>query len=113
MSPRFPASAQSIEKALAALQTRGWVRAQSKGTIPVLTWGGLRGCISVALALSLLVNGSRSLALTLTSFVVVFSILVPGLTVARVIRIAGGLTAGPALAASIGDNGSLSIVKSA
>lgn len=38
-----------------------WVRAQSKGAIPVLTWGRLRGGISVAMALSLPANDSRSL----------------------------------------------------
>jgi CPA1 family monovalent cation:H+ antiporter len=48
--------------------------------IPVLTCGGLRGGISVAMALSLPGNDSRSLVLTLTYFVVVFSILVQGLT---------------------------------
>jgi CPA1 family monovalent cation:H+ antiporter len=46
----------------------------------------LRGAISVALALSLPANDSRSLILTLTYFVVVFSILVQGLTAGRVIR---------------------------
>ena len=70
-----------------------WVRAQPKGAIPVLTWGGLRGGISVAMALSLPANDSRSLVLTLTYFVVVFSILVQGLTVGRVIR----MTSGPAV----------------
>jgi len=40
----------------------------------------LRGGISVALALSLPANDARSLVLTLTYFVVVFSILVQGLT---------------------------------
>ncbi len=63
-----------------------WVKAQSTGAIPVLSWGGLRGAISVAMALSLPAISSRSLILTLTYFVVVFSILVQGLTVGRVIR---------------------------
>ena len=68
----------------------GWVKTQSKGAIAVLTWGGLRGGISVAMALSLPANDSRSLVLTLTYFVVVFSILVQGLTVGRLIRKTGG-----------------------
>jgi CPA1 family monovalent cation:H+ antiporter len=62
------------------------VTAQSKGAIAVFAWGGLRGAISVAMALSLPAEYSRSLVLTLTYFVVVFSILVQGLTVGRVIR---------------------------
>jgi len=64
----------------------GWVRSQSKGAIQVLTWGGLRGGIAVAMALSLPASDSRNLVLTLTYFVVVFSILVQGLTVGRLIR---------------------------
>lgn len=73
-----------------------WVKVQSKGAIPVLTWGGLRGAISVAMALSLPASSdSRSLVLTLTYFVVVFSILVQGLTVGRVIRMTSGPTAAP------------------
>ena len=63
-----------------------WAKAQSKGAIVIFTWGGLRGAISVAMALSLPATYSRSLVLTLTYFVVVFSILVQGLTVGRVIR---------------------------
>jgi CPA1 family monovalent cation:H+ antiporter len=52
----------------------------------VLTWGGLRGGISVALALSIPAAGPRNTLLTLTYCVVVFSILVQGLTMARVAR---------------------------
>ena len=70
------------------------VTAQSKGAISILTWGGLRGAISVAMALSLPAINSRSLILTLTYFVVVFSILVQGLTVGRVIQVSSGTTAG-------------------
>ncbi len=52
-------------------------------TILVLTWGGLRGSISIALALKLTPELGRDLWLTLTYMVVAFSILVQGLTVGR------------------------------
>jgi CPA1 family monovalent cation:H+ antiporter len=68
------------------------IKAQPKGAIPILTWGGLRGGISVAMALSLPATYSRSLVLTLTYFVVVFSILVQGLTVGYVIRMTSSPT---------------------
>jgi CPA1 family monovalent cation:H+ antiporter len=56
------------------------------GAWRVLTWGGLRGGISVALALSLPVGPYRDTVLALTYCVVVFSILVQGLTIGRVVR---------------------------
>jgi len=49
----------------------------------VMTWGGLRGGISIALALSLADYMHRDLFLTITYVVVVFSILVQGLTVGK------------------------------
>lgn len=52
----------------------------------VLTWGGLRGGISVALALSLPEGPHREVVVSLTYAVVVFSILVQGLTMGRVVR---------------------------
>jgi CPA1 family monovalent cation:H+ antiporter len=52
----------------------------------ILTWGGLRGGISVALVLSLNPLPDRNVILTLTYCVVVFSILVQGLTIGRVVR---------------------------
>jgi monovalent cation:H+ antiporter, CPA1 family len=56
------------------------------GAIPVLTWGGLRGGISVALALSLPPSPIRDQILAATYGVVVFSIVVQGLTIERVVR---------------------------
>jgi monovalent cation:H+ antiporter, CPA1 family len=56
------------------------------GSWRVLTWGGLRGGISVALALSLPPGAARDLVLALTYCVVVVSILVQGLTIGRVVR---------------------------
>ena len=57
-----------------------WFRLPA-GAWKVLTWGGLRGGISVALVLALPVGESRDLLLTMTYAVVVFSILVQGLTI--------------------------------
>jgi len=56
------------------------------GALPILTWSGLRGGISVALALSLPISTHRSTLLTMTYVVVCFSILVQGLTVQRVVK---------------------------
>ncbi|WP_454830216.1 cation:proton antiporter [Paraburkholderia xenovorans] len=65
------------------------------GSWMVLTWGGLRGGISVALALSIPVGPGRDVVLPLTYCVVVSSILGQGLTVRRVIRRAVGQTVRP------------------
>lgn len=55
-------------------------------TVRVMVWGGLRGGISIALALSLPVSPERDLIIAMTYGVVVFSVLVQGLTVGRVAR---------------------------
>jgi monovalent cation:H+ antiporter, CPA1 family len=54
--------------------------------VKILTWGGLRGGISVALALSLPASTERDLLLTVTYAVVAFSILVQGLTLKPLLR---------------------------
>lgn len=56
------------------------------GAIPVLTWGGLRGGISVALVLSLPDIPEKPVLLACTYAVVLFSIIVQGLTVKRVVN---------------------------
>jgi len=52
-------------------------------TTTILTWGGLRGGISLALALGLPESMERDLFLTVTYGVVVFSIIVQGLSVGK------------------------------
>ena len=55
--------------------------------IKIMTWGGLRGGISVALALSLPDVPARATVLAITYVVVAFSILVQGLTIERLARL--------------------------
>ena len=59
-----------------------------RGSWVVLSWGGLRGGISVALALSIPTGSARDVILALTYCVVVFSILIQGLTVKQALSLA-------------------------
>ncbi len=61
-------------------------RTMPENVIPVMTWGGLKGGISVALALSLPDSEWKPLILTTTYVIVLFSIIVQGLTVAPLAR---------------------------
>jgi CPA1 family monovalent cation:H+ antiporter len=61
-------------------------RTFSQNAIRILTWGGLRGGISIALALSLAAGPARDLIVGITYVVVVFSILVQGSTIKRLVR---------------------------
>lgn len=56
------------------------------GIVRILTWGGLRGGISVALALSLAPFQGRDALLFATYGIVLFSLLVQGLTIGRLSR---------------------------
>ena len=55
-------------------------------TCLIMTWGGLRGGISVALALSLTSGESKDLILAVTYTIVVFSIIIQGLTLKPLIK---------------------------
>ncbi|WP_299679101.1 sodium:proton antiporter [uncultured Dokdonia sp.] len=52
----------------------------------IMTWGGLRGGISIALALGLSDDMNRDLFLVITYIIVVFSILVQGLTIGKLVK---------------------------
>ena len=56
------------------------------GVVRILTWAGLRGGISVALALSLPPSPAKNIILSSTYMVVLFSILVQGMTIKKVLR---------------------------
>ncbi|MFL0353898.1 sodium:proton antiporter [Xanthomarina sp. GH4-25] len=52
----------------------------------IMTWGGLRGGISIALALGLTMDMERDLFLVITYFIVVFSIVVQGLSLGKLVK---------------------------
>jgi CPA1 family monovalent cation:H+ antiporter len=58
--------------------------------MPLMVWGGLRGGISIALALSLPPGPEKDMLVTATYVVVLFSVLVQGGTIGRVIGRTGG-----------------------
>jgi CPA1 family monovalent cation:H+ antiporter len=68
-------------------------RTFSPNVIKILTWGGLRGGISVALALSLPAGKNREAILAVTYAIVVFSIIVQGLTIGKLVKSEPGLSA--------------------
>ena len=61
-------------------------RSFSPHVVKILTWGGLRGGISIALALSLPAGSERDVLLAITYGVVVFSILVQGLSIGSFLK---------------------------
>ena len=77
--------ARFVVVGLPVLAWPAWFRLPA-GSAWLLTWSGVRGGISVALSLSLPPGPERDVVLMLTYSVVVFSILVQGLTVGRLVR---------------------------
>jgi len=55
----------------------------SSSTVKILVWGGLRGGVSIALALSIAEGPNKQIIIAITYFVVVFSIIVQGLTIGK------------------------------
>jgi CPA1 family monovalent cation:H+ antiporter len=84
----------SIPIALAARYLSVWLpisllrsrTAFERNAIAILTWGGLRGGISVALALSIPSGMHGQLFISITYIIVLFSIIVQGLTIGKVAR---------------------------
>jgi monovalent cation:H+ antiporter, CPA1 family len=72
--------ARLVSVALPVTLMRRWIKL-SRSDIALLSWGGLRGGLSVALALSLPVDMNRKLFVFITFVVVVFSIFAQGLTI--------------------------------
>ncbi len=64
---------------------RKW-RHYAHNAVKIMTWGGLRGGISVALALSLPKGPERELILSMTYIVVVFSLIIQGMSVKKLIK---------------------------
>jgi CPA1 family monovalent cation:H+ antiporter len=77
------ARALTVSSIVGGLNATGVIRADCFGLTRLLTWGGLRGGLSLALAVSLPDCPWKPLLLNMTFVVVVFSIIVQGLTIQR------------------------------
>jgi CPA1 family monovalent cation:H+ antiporter len=65
----------------------GFKRQLGTKALKIMTWGGLRGGISIALALSLPSNEYKEIIVSVTFVIVLFSILVQGFTIEKLIKI--------------------------
>lgn len=66
--------------------TFGFHRQLGHGTLKIMAWGGLRGGISIALALSLPASPYKNIIVSITFVIVLFSIIVQGLTIGSLIK---------------------------
>jgi CPA1 family monovalent cation:H+ antiporter len=73
----------SVYVSVNALSLAGGLQADRRGLTNLLTWGGLRGGLAVAMAMSLPDGPEKSTILHMTYGVVAFSIIVQGLTISR------------------------------
>jgi CPA1 family monovalent cation:H+ antiporter len=77
------ARALTVATIVGGLNAAGVIRADWLGLTKLLTWGGLRGGLSLALAVSLPDSSWKPLILNMTFAAVVFSIVIQGLTIGR------------------------------
>jgi CPA1 family monovalent cation:H+ antiporter len=83
-------SARLVSVALPVFLLRPW-SSHPRGLVPILTWGGLRGGLSVAMALSLPQFAMKDTLVGCTYGVVVFSVLAQGMTMRGIFRRFGNL----------------------
>ena len=83
--PGLSLIARVISVSMPALLLNTW-QPLVRGTIPILTWGGVRGGISIALALSLPLAEARPVIITATYVAALFTIVVQGLSLGFVAR---------------------------
>jgi len=76
----------SVYIPLVALTGVGTLKADTVGLTNLLTWGGLRGGLALAMALSLPNIPEKGLILHMTYGVVAFSIIVQGLSISRIFK---------------------------
>jgi CPA1 family monovalent cation:H+ antiporter len=77
------ARAMAVSAIVGGLAKVGVIRADCLGLTKLLTWSGLRGGLSLALAVSLPDSPWKPLILNMTFAVVVFSIIVQGLSIQK------------------------------